>query len=107
MCFVIMKDGQPFNKWEVYTMQYNPSRGGQSYTFYYFDTKEDAETARQYFICKECERVSKNNIGRKYTYNKEIMEWQMLLESLDISALEAKWKSLKYTTVKKEIKCMI
>lgn len=107
MCFTIMKDGQYLNKWEVYTVKYNPSRGGQTYTFYYFDTKEDAETARMYLISQECLRVSKGQIGRKYTYNKERMEWQQLIDSLDLDELTTKWKKLKYTTITKDVKCMI
>lgn len=107
VCFVVMKDGEYLNKWEIYTVKSNPSRGGKSYMFYYFNTKEDAETARIYLMHKECERVSKSNIGRKYTYNKEILEWKQLLDSLNVKELEAKWSKLKYTTAKKEIKCMI
>lgn len=106
VCFVIMKDGKTLNKWEVYTAKPNQLNGRRSYTFYYLDTKEDAETLRLYLMHKECERISKGQLTRKYSYNKEREEWSQLLESLDVASLEEAYNKLTPLIIHKEEKCL-
>lgn len=104
ICFCIVHNGKEYNKWEVRTTEIMPS--GTICTFYYFDTKEDAEAYRTFLIYQECIDVASHQIGKRYSYNKEREEWRQLIESVNIEQIKDKVSGITPVIEKRLTRCV-
>lgn len=94
--FCIVKDGLPFNKYEIVTTERTPK--GISSTAYYFNTLEDAELYLRFLQQKEGERYIDSVLSSTRTPNWEKKEFIEFQESIDWNEIPAKVKSVKFTT---------
>ena len=94
--FCIVKDGLPFNKYEIETTERTPK--GICSTAYYFDTLEDAELYLRFLQQKEGERYIDSVLSSTRTPNWEKKEFIEFQESIDWNQIPAKVESVKFTT---------
>lgn len=95
-CFVKIKNGIPFNKFEVAVRRRTPK--GVQTTFFWFDKEEDADVYRAYLIQVEGLEDLDATIRSNRTYLWEKRELQAFRDSLDVDELPNKVRDLKFTT---------
>lgn len=93
---VLLKDGLPFNKFEVVTRVRTPK--GTTATFYYFDRWADAELYYHYLLQVIGINNLEKTINNKRTFLWEKKELQEFLDTIDQSILEEAVKDLHFTT---------
>lgn len=89
---VLLKNGLPFNKYEVVTRERTPK--GTTATFYYFDRYADAELYYQYLLQVIGIQNLEKTINNKRTFLWEKKELQEFLDTIDRSILEEAIKDL-------------
>lgn len=93
--FCILKDGKPFNKYEVVATDRNAK--GITATAYYFDSKEDAELYLRFLLQKEGEKSINAFLHSERTPLWEKREYREFKESIDWNEIPAKVKNIKFT----------
>lgn len=97
-CFVIVKNGVPFNKYEVNATVNSPI-GCWTTTSYYFDKKEEAETFYLYLLQEEGEKEIDKLLKSDRTFLWEKAEYREFKKSINWQELRDKVKKIHYTKI--------
>lgn len=95
-CFVVIKNGMPFNKYEVAVRTKTPK--GVQTTYYWFKRLQDAELYRLYLIQVEGLKDLDSTISSNRTYHWERKELETFRDSLDLETLPRKVQNIVFTT---------
>ena len=94
-CLVIVKNGAPFNKYEIAVTQTTPLE--IITTLYYFDVKDDAEVYLLYLNQEAGERELNKLLSSDRTFKWEKEEYRQFMGTIDWAALKNKAKKIKFT----------
>lgn len=95
-CFYKIKNGQPFNKYEILASKRTPK--GIYTTKYWFNTAEDAETYLMYLYQCEGGKNLEALMHSDRTYLWEKRELQKFIDSIDWNELPNKIKNIQVQT---------
>jgi len=95
-CFVIMKNGAAFNKYEVAATENTPL--AIITTLYYFDDKDDAELYVKFLLQENGLRELNKLLASDRTFKWEKEEYEVFKNSINWDELRNKVKSLTFTT---------
>lgn len=95
-CFYKIRNGQPFNKYEILASKNTPK--GIYTTKYWFDTEEDAETYLRYLYQCNGHHQLETLMHSDRTYKWEKAEYQKFIDSIDWNELPDKIKNIKFQT---------
>lgn len=94
-CFYKIKNGQPFNKYEILASRRTPK--GIHTTKYYFDTEDDAELYLLYLYQCQGRRNLETTLHSERTYKWEKRELEAFMDSIDWQELPDRVKDIKVT----------
>lgn len=94
-CFVIIKNGAPFNKYEVAVTETTPL--AVITNLYYFDTKDDAEMYLLFLYQEAGEKELNKLLSSDRTFKWEKEEYRQFMKSIDWNVLKNKVKELTFT----------
>lgn len=92
---VLVKNGKPFNKYEVSTRVRTPK--GVKTDLYWFNKQKDAELYIEYLVQVRGLQEMEETLRSKRTYLWEKQELLEFRETLDLTTLPEKVKKLKFT----------
>lgn len=94
-CFYPIKNGEPFNKYEVLASETTPK--GIITDKYYFDSKDDAELYLRFLLQEDGLKSINKTISSPRTYIWEKNEYKAFKASIDWGELRFKVKNLRFT----------
>ena len=98
-CLVVVKDGQPFNKYELIAEDKQFHLGGSFWISYYFNTIEDADLYLLFLIQEIGRKTLNQQINSKRTVDRtSLIEFR---KTLDFKTLQDKVKGIDFI---KEVK---
>ena len=95
-CFYKIRNGQPFNKYEILASKRTPK--GTYTTKYWFDKEEDAELYLMYLFQCQGERELDALMHSDRTYKWEKRELQEFIDSIDWEELPNRIANMKFET---------
>lgn len=96
-CFVVVKNGVPFNKYEVNATSISPL--GFKTDSFYFDKKEDAEIYYLFLLQEDGEKELNRLLASDRTFLWEKEEYRAFKKSINWQELKNKVKTLHYTKI--------
>lgn len=93
-CLVIVKNGAPFNKYEIAVTQTTPLAVVTD--LYYFEDKEDAEVYLLFLYQEAGEKEINKLLTSERTFKWEKEEYRAFKKSIDWNLLKNKVKTLHY-----------
>ena len=94
-CLVIVKNGAPFNKYEIAVTQTTPLAVVTD--LYYFDDKNDAELYIMYLYQEAGEKEIHKLLTSDRTFKWEKEEYRQFMKTIDWNVLKNKVKELTFT----------
>lgn len=95
-CFCPIKDGRPFNKYEIVCRETVPK--GIESTKYYFNTEEEAETYLLFLLQQDGLKEIDKVLSSKRSYKWEKLEYIKFRDSIDWEELPRKIKNMDIIT---------
>lgn len=96
-CRVIIKDGIPFNKYQITIEKKNYALSGSFWTNYYFETDEDANLYLLFLYQEEGLKFLNQQINSSKTFAADKKEYKDFRDSIDFSELSVKVRSVVFT----------
>lgn len=94
-CFVIMKNGQRFNKYEVAVTE--TTQLAIITDLYYFNSESDAELYVMYLYQEQGEKDLKKLLASNRTFQWEKAEYREFMKTIDWDSLKKEVKHIKFT----------
>lgn len=93
-CFVVVKNGKRFNKYEVAVTETTPLSINTD--LYYFDREQDAELYLMYLYQEAGEKELKKLLASDRTFKWEKEEYRAFMKTIDWDDLKNRVKNFKY-----------
>ena len=94
-CLVIVKNGAPFNKYEIAVTQTTPL--AVITDLYYFEDKDEAEVYLMYLYQEAGERELNKLLSSDRTFKWEKEEYKQFMQTIDWDVLKNKAREIKFT----------